>query len=60
MTQSPIFLTPVFKEKSGAAPLYEIYLDTVFLQKQQGNAGPFQLIQKDRAQLRMARIRERH
>lgn len=60
MTQSPIFLTPVFKEKSGAEPLYEIDLDTVFLQNQRGNAGPFPLIQKDRALLQMARIKERH
>ncbi len=41
MTQSPIFLTPVFKEKSGAAPLYEIDLDTAFLQKERGMLGYF-------------------
>lgn len=41
MTQSPIFLTPVFKEKSGAEPLYEIDLDTVFLQNQRGMLGHF-------------------
>lgn len=50
----------IHQKKSGAEPLYEIDLDTVFLQNQRGNAGPFPLIQKDRALLQMARIKERH
>ncbi len=60
MTQSPIFLTPVCKEKIWGGTALRDRFGYGIPSESTGNAGPFPLIQKDRALLRMARIKERH
>ncbi len=47
MTQEPIFLQPVCKEKYGAARYYANDSDMTYLQKQPANAGRYQPIRTE-------------